>query len=106
MRRGIVELIDHAKKGDVNAFIELVNVLEQLCKYPLLTRRQAWLGKDLVLVKNCTYILIDKKEKLAYALVNMNGTYTVMKFDIEPTKNEQEISESICIYIEDVQRIT
>ncbi len=101
----IIELINNAKKGSAEAFLELVKTLERLCYFPLITRRQAWLGKDLVLVKHCTYILIDKRERQAYALVNMYGHYTVMTFDIEPSKSEHEISESICLYIEECEGI-
>ncbi|NPB00345.1 MAG: hypothetical protein GXO10_03125 [Crenarchaeota archaeon] len=105
MSESIVKLIDDAKRGDVSAFMKLVRRVEEICRRAIVNNRQVWLGKDLVLVNYCTYMLIDKQEKAAYVLLRCREYYTVMRLDISPMLNlsEREIAEALCVYVDDIE---
>jgi len=48
MSESIVKLIDAVKRGDASAFLRLVKRIEEICRTSMISRREAWLGKDLV----------------------------------------------------------
>ncbi len=104
MSKGILELISEIKRGSAEAFLQLVSRVETLFGDIIRTSKRVWFSSELVLVRNCTYILMDKREGKAYALVPVNDTYMVLNVDLDLTrgKSERELIESICIYIEDI----
>ena len=104
MPKGLLELINEIKSGSAEAFLQLVSRVETMLGNIIRTSRKIWFGSDLVLVRNCTYILLDLRERKAYALVPVGDTYTVISVDLNlvERRSEQELIDSICIYIEDI----
>ncbi len=107
MSESIVRLIDYAKRGDVSAFLRLIRRVEELCRSSLLSRKEVWLGQDLVLVNYCTYMLIDKREGAAYVLIRTREYYTIMRLDITSLLNqsEREIAETLCVYVDEIESV-
>ncbi len=104
MSKGFLELINEVKSGSVEAFLQLIRRVEAQFSNIIKTSRKVWFSSDLVLIRNCTYILLDMREKKAYALVLIGDTYMVLSIDVklDYKKSEQEIIDSICIYIDEI----
>jgi len=106
MSKGLLDLICEVKRGSVEAFLLLISRIESLMSNVIRQTGRVWFSPDLVLVRSCTYMLLDKREGKAYVLVPVRDTYTVLCIDIKQDgeRSEQEIIDSICIYVDEIAR--
>ena len=94
------ELIRSIRHGSVESFLKLIDIFE---KNYLFTTRKINIG-PYVLVRSCTYMLIDELRNEVYVLVrHSEDIYEILKLNIKlNVENEDEICETICTYLRDI----
>ncbi len=94
--RNIVdELIARIELGDVDSFLELVKFVEDNYRKMLYTFGMVELN-DYVILKSCTYVVIDKELGFAYALVNDRGELKVVSYPIDSIEDAEALIADLC----------
>ena len=81
MDEDVEDLVMNVMVGDAEAFIKLIDFAERNYRKALYITGFVNIG-DYTLIKSCTYILIDRLNGVAYALVN-NGKPEVASFEVD-----------------------
>ena len=81
MEEEVKDLVMNVMEGDAEAFIKLIDFAERNYRKVLYITGFVDIG-DYTLIKSCTYILIDRFNGVAYALIN-NGEPEVASFEVD-----------------------
>jgi len=86
-------LLREVEMGDADSFMEIVRELENSYRKSMYITNTVDTG-ELVLIKSCTYILLDKTKGLVHILLEDEGK--VVTLEAASHVGIEELSEEIC----------